>query len=141
MAWQRSSPGSGKSEGKRQGKVEIGPFSMMPRRFFASGTAANLGSSAALLLLALCEHANRNDANSFSASDNALAADTGCAPRTICDARKRLVEHGLISCTRQRGQSFVYTLPVFSFCWIQVKDRPREQKKPRALHASRPARP
>ena len=39
MAWQNSSPPSGKSEGKRQGTVEIGPFTKIPCKFFGSGTA------------------------------------------------------------------------------------------------------
>ena len=72
------------------GKVEIGSYSKMPRMFFGSGTAASLGPSAALLILALCEHANRNNSNTFKASDRALASDTGCAPRTICDSRKKI---------------------------------------------------
>ena len=141
MPWPNTPPASGKGEGKRQGTVEIGPFSKMPAKFFSSGTAANLGRSAALLFLALCEHANRNNGNTFKASDNALASDTGGAPRTICDARKKLEEHGLISCSRDKGESYIYTIPAFSFDWIRVADRPRLKKKPRALHASRVARP
>lgn len=141
MHWQDSSPDSMKSEGKHQGGVEIGLFSKMPRRFFGSGTAASLRPAAAVLLLALCEHANRHSSNTFKASDNALATDTGFGPRTICDARKRLQERGLISCSRREGESYVYTLPVFSFDWIRVADRPRSKKKPRALGASQSPQP
>jgi hypothetical protein len=139
VSWPNTRPASGKSEGQSQGKVKIGLFSMMPRRFFASGTAASIGPSAALLLLALCEHANRNNGNTFKASDNALAADTGLGTRTICDARKTLSERNLISCLLQKGQSYVYTLPVYEFEWIQLKDRPRKRRKPRAIHAKRMA--
>jgi len=121
--------------------VEIGPYSKIPCKFFGGGKAATLAPPAALLFLALCEHANRNNSNTFKASDNALAADTGYGTRTICDARKRLEERGMISCSRQEGQSYTYTLPVFSFEWIRVKDRPRKKRKPRAIHATRASQP
>jgi hypothetical protein len=141
MTWPDPSPPSGKSEGNRQGTVEIGLYSKMPRRFFGSGTAALIGPSAALLFLALCEHANRNNGNTFKASDNALASDTGLGPRTIFDARKRLIEQKLISCSRQEGQSYVYTLPPYSFDWIRLEERPRPKLKPRALRALRTEQP
>jgi hypothetical protein len=137
MAWQNSSPPSGKSEGKRQEGVDIGRFSMIPRMFFGSGTAATLGRPAMILFFALCEHANRNSGNSFKASDKALAADTGLGPRTICDGRKQLEERGLISCIRDAGESHFYTLPVYSFDWVKVEDRLRPKLKPRANHAKR----
>ena len=141
MAWPDPSPPSGKSEGNRQSTVEIGLYSKMPRRFFGSGTAALIGPSAALLFLALCEHANRNNGNTFKASDNALASDTGLGTRTIFDARNTLIERNLISCSRQEGQSYVYTLPAYSFDWIRLEDRPRPKLKPRALRASRVGQP
>ena len=141
MTWQNSSPPSGKSEGKRQGKVDIGRFSMIPRMFFGSGTAASLHPPAMVLFLALCEHANRNSGNTFKASDNALASDTGYAPRTICDARKQLQERGLISCKREEGESHFYTLSVYAFDFVRVDDRARQKLKPRAIHASRTHQP
>lgn len=121
--------------------VEIGPFSKMPSKFFGSGTAASLGPSASLVFLALCEHANRNGSNSFKASDKALASETRYSPRSICDARKRLAERGLISCSREDGQSYKYELPAFSFDWIRLGERPRQKRKPRALYASRAGPP
>ena len=121
--------------------VEIGPFSKMPGKLFGSGTAANLGPFSRLVFLALCEHANRNSSNTFKASDRALASDTGLAPRTIGDARKRLSEHNLISFSRQEGQSFNYTIPIHSFDWTPLDQRLRSNRKPRALHASREVLP
>jgi DNA-binding transcriptional ArsR family regulator len=135
MAWQNSPPAFGEGLGRRRGKVEIGLYSMMPRMFFGSGAASGLGCSAALVFLALCEHANRNNSNTFRVSDRALASDTGLGPRTIFVARKRLAERGLISCSRQEGRSFFYTLPVFSFDWIRLEDRPRQKRKARAYYA------
>lgn len=121
--------------------VEIGLFSQIPSKFFSSGTASKLGSPASLVLLALCEHANRHGANTFKASDKALASETGYGPRTICDARKTLIEQRLVSCSREEGQSHVYTLPAYSFDWVRLEERPRQKRKPRALYASSSARP
>lgn len=117
--------------------VEIGLYSKMPSKFFGSGTAASLGVSPAFLFLALCEHANRNESNTFRASDNALASDTGLSPRTICDARKTLIERGMILCSRGEGQSFSYTIIAQSFRWVPLAERPRQKRKPRSIHASR----
>ena len=134
MVWSDSPPSSGENKWRRQGKVEIGPYSKMPRMFFGSGKASSLGASAALVLLALCEHANRNNSNTFKVSDRALASDTGLGTRTICDSRKRLEEFALLACSRQEGQSYSYSLPVFSFNWVRLEERPRKKRKPRARH-------
>lgn len=115
--------------------VDIGLYTAIPSKFFGSGTAASLGYSASLVFLALCEHANRNESNTFKASDKALASETGYGPRTICDARKTLIERGLICCTRPEGQSFNYTIPALSLKWVPLAERPRQKRKPRALHA------
>jgi hypothetical protein len=123
------------TSGKPKGSVNIGPFTKIPNRLFGSGTARDLKPSATLLYVALCDHANRNGSNTFKASDNALASDTTLSPRTICDARKRLLEKEVITCTREEGQSYVYTLLVPSWNWIRVAKRPRTQLKPRAYHA------
>ena len=117
--------------------VDIGPYSKIPNKFFGSGVAAQLGPSAALLFIALCEHANRNGSLSFKASDAALASDTGLSPRTISPARKRLMELRLVSCDRRDGRSYIYTLTKYEFTWQPVRERPRLKCNPRALHASR----
>jgi hypothetical protein len=127
--------------GKPKGSVDIGPFTKIPYRLFGSGTARDLKPSAALLYIALCDHANRNSSNAFKASDKALASDTTLSPRTICDARKRLVEKGLITCTREEGQSYIYTLVVPSLNWVPVAERPRTKLKPRAYHARKTTSP
>lgn len=116
--------------------VEIGPFTKVPSKFFGSGTASLLGTSASIVFLALCEHANRNGSNTFTTSDKALASDTGLGPRTICDARKRLIEHGHVVCSREKGRSYEYTIPVLSLKWIPLKQRLRQKQSPRALHVA-----
>jgi len=141
MAWQNSSPHSGKSEGKRQDGVNVGRFTMIPRMFFGSGTAASLGPPATVLFLALCEHANRKGENTFKVSDNSLAADSSYSPRTICDARKLLQERGLITCSRADGASYVYTLQAYSFEFIRVENRRRKKKLPRANYGTRKGAP
>ncbi len=97
--------------------------------------AAKLGPSATLLYVALCDHANRGSSNTFKASDKALASDTGIATRTICNARKRLSEHGLITFYRPEGQSYTYTLCKPSLQWVSLAERVRVKRKPRAFHA------
>jgi hypothetical protein len=127
--------------GKPKGSVNIGQFTKIPNRLFSSGTAQNLKPSATLLYVALCDHANRNGSNTFKVSDRTLESDTTLSTRTICNARKRLIEKGLITCTRAEGQSYVYTLPVPSWSWVRVADRPRIKLKPRAYGASGAATP
>jgi hypothetical protein len=126
------------NQGKRQA-VEIGGFTKIPRTFFGSGMAARLGRSASLLYIALCEYTNRNSSLSFKTSDKALASETTIAPRTIIDARKKLIESGLISCQREKGQSYVYTLKALTLAWKPLKERLRQPQKPRAYHAARKA--
>jgi hypothetical protein len=129
------------AHGKPKGSVDIGPFAKIPNRLFGSGTARDLKPSPTLIYVALCDHANRNSSKTFKASDKALASDTALSPRTICDARKRLIEKGLITCTRAEGQSYVYTLTVPSWDWIPVAERPRTKLKPRAYHARKTTDP
>jgi hypothetical protein len=113
--------------------ADIGLFSKMPNKFFGSGTAARLRPSASILFLALCEHVNQKGEISFSVSDRTLAADTGLSARTICEARKRLLEQKLLLCSRDKGNSFTYTLRKYELPWIPVKDRLRPMRKPRGL--------
>lgn len=115
--------------------VDIGLYSKMPSKFFGSGMVSILGPSASLLYLDLCEHSNRHSKTVFMASDEALASDTGLAPRTICDARKRLIEYRLITCSRDPGKSHTYTILKQKLEWKPLKQRVRRKLKPRALHA------
>ena len=133
----RCAPGGGKgnSQRRKSGKVDIGNFTKVPHCLFGSGTAARLGKSASLLYVALCERANREGGNTFKTSDAALASETSLAPRTISGLRKKLVENGLVEVTRERGQSFSYTLLGQAFEWKQLKHRPRSKRKPRAYGA------
>jgi hypothetical protein len=135
-SWPKT-PARGPMPVKGRQPVDIGPYTQIPNRFFGSGMAARLGPSAGFIYLALCDHANRNGDVSFKASDKALASETTIAPRTICNARKKLIEYGLISCKREKGQSHVYTLLKPSWEWKPLKERHRRTLKPRALHASR----
>jgi hypothetical protein len=124
-------------QGKAITTLDIGPFTKIPSKFFGSGLAARLGPSASLVYLALCEHGNRNSRNSFTASDKALSGDTTLGARTIYEARKKLSECGLITYSREPGNSYVYRLLVPSLEWKPLKERLRNKLKPRALHASR----
>lgn len=120
--------------------VDIGPaFCKFPNKLFGSGVAAELGHVAALVYLALCECANRefpHSSNTFTVSDRSIAADTGYCPRLISSARRKLIAVGLVSCQREKGCSFVYTLIPQTFRSIPRKQRLRPKKKPRALHGT-----
>lgn len=120
---------------KRCRKVDIGLFTMVPRHLFGSGMAARLGPATLGLYVALCEHANRRGNNTFTASDDALACDIGIAPRTICNARKKLLEHRLVKGTTVPGRSFLYTLLPQAFERKNVDLRPRPKRKPRGYGA------
>ena len=128
----RSTPRNSKPAGP-----DFGSWSKMPSKFFGSGTAAMLGPSASLFYLALCEHANRKSSNEFKASDRALASDSNLSTRTICNARKLLIEKGLISCAREDGQSFTYLLLKQALKWVPLSERPRPKRRPRAMQVSR----
>ena len=112
--------------------VDIGPYTKIPNRFFGSGLAARLGTAAGFLYVALCDHANRKSSLVFKVSDKALAADTGIAPRTICKARCRLMEHDLLSYTRSEGQTYQYSLKPLKLEWKPIHERLRPAKRPRA---------
>lgn len=117
---------------------EVGPYFIVPKGLFHNGIAARVGPSAVTVYVALCEHANRRNGNVVSVSDRALAADTGVAERTIRDVRTKLYREGVISFVREPGQSYTYTLLPVQPAWIAIKDRPRQPKKRRALHAAEP---
>lgn len=117
---------------------DVGPYFRVPKGLFQNGIAPRLGASAVTVYAALCEHANRKGANVFSVGDRSLAADTGMGPRTIRDIRTKLRSEGLVSFVREAGNSYTYTLVPVQLAWVPVEDRPRQPKKPRALHAPKP---
>lgn len=120
--------------------VNIGDFFKVPNKFFGSGLAAKLGSSTAIVYTALCECANRawpRSSDKFSISDRSLAADTGLSPRTIGKARRSLVAARLVTCERERGCSFTYTLLPQAFKPVSRQLRQRQKRRPRA-HQSMP---
>jgi hypothetical protein len=113
--------------------VDIGPFTQIPNRLFASGTAAKIGPSATTFYAALCERANRKGSNTFSASDRSFESDTGLSPRTLRDLRPILSQYCLITLERKNGRSYTYTIlrpPAMEY--IGIGDRLREKRRPRA---------
>jgi len=120
-------------------KLDIGLWARFPNKFFGSGMARKVGTSASVLYFALCENANRDQepSNTFKASDKALASETGLSPRTMRDARITLFENGLVSYSREPGQSYTYTLLRQELKWLKRSERPRQKLKPRAMAAAR----
>ena len=118
--------------------VDVGPrFFMVPGQLFGSGLAQTLGSTATLLYVALWENANRQKrpSNTFGTTVRKLSSETGLGPRTIRDARNRLIEKGLLRCTRGAGEKFEYTLLPQNLKWTPVDERPRALKRPRAMQS------
>ena len=126
-------------EQPRQKSVDIGLFAKFPNKFFGSGMARKVGRSGTVLYFALCENANRNrdSSNSFKASDNALASETGLSPRTIRNVRIKLRENGLVEYSREPGESYTYTLLRQDLKWLKRSERPRQKQRPRAMAARR----
>jgi DNA-binding transcriptional ArsR family regulator len=122
-------------EGQRQKSVDIGLFARFPNKFFGSGTARKLGTSASLLYFALCENANRNrePSNTFKASDKALASETGLSPRTLRNVRIRLLENGLVTYQREPGESYTYTLVRQNLSWVKLTERLRPKRRARGM--------
>ena len=120
-------------------KLDIGPWARFPNKFFGSGMARKVGTSASVLYFALCENANRDrePSNTFNTSDKRLASETGLSPRTMRDARIKLFENGLVSYSREPGQNYTYTLLRKELKWLKPSDRPRQKRKPRAMAVAR----
>jgi transcription initiation factor IIE alpha subunit len=66
-----------------------------------------------------------------------LASETGLSTRTIRDVRITLMENGLIEYAREPGQSYTYTLLRQELKWLNLAERPRQKRKPRAMAATR----
>lgn len=127
-------------EPQRERPFDIGQFARFPNRFFGSGMARKLGSSAIVLYIALCEHANRSreSSNTFEARDRDLAWETDLSPRTFRNARIKLLENDLVVYRHDPGQKYTYTLLRPELKWFKVAERlPRQKRKPRGMAAAR----
>jgi DNA-binding transcriptional ArsR family regulator len=117
---------------------DAGPhFFRVPGQLFGSGLGQSLGASAGWLYVALWENANRQRPpnNTFGTTDKKLSSETGLSPRTIRNARNRLIEKGLLHCTREDGAKFEYTLSPQNLKWTRTDERPRAKKQPRAMQS------
>lgn len=133
----QTSPISNPGHAEKQRTLDIGLFTKIPSKFFSSGLAAELKPSAAILYLALCEHANRENSNQFKASDRALASETSLSERTISSSRKILEGKSIITCSRDKGQSYSYKLERLKLTWRPLKERIRQKRKARARQSGK----
>jgi hypothetical protein len=115
----------------KQQAVDVGRFFQVPYRLFSSGLGAKIGPSAGWLYMALLSHANDNHSLTFAVSSKALASDTGMAPRTIGEAKKKLKELGLIEYSAEPGHKERYTLKKPELERVKRDERPRKKQKPR----------
>jgi hypothetical protein len=118
--------------------VDVGPrFFEVPGQLFGSGLAQTLGSTTTLLYVALWETADRQrrPGNTFGTTDKNLSSETGLSPRTIRNARNRLIEKDLLRCTQEAGEKLEYTLLPLNLNWTPRDERPRAKKRPRAMRS------
>jgi hypothetical protein len=62
------------------------------------------------LLIYLLEESERHCTRELKRTDAEVSATVGAATRTLCDARKKLSERGLIQYRRTDGGKFLYTI-------------------------------
>ena len=62
------------------------------------------------LYIYLCEQSERYRRRELKRTDAEINAAVGTAPRTLCNARKKLAEYGLIQYRRTDGNKFVYVI-------------------------------
>jgi hypothetical protein len=77
---------------------------------FRSGLWAKLRPGAKDLYLFLMEESERLCTREITATDEQVRNMVGAASRTLCDARKKLQEHGLIWHKRTQGNKYKYSI-------------------------------
>lgn len=75
-----------------------------------SGLWANMRPGEKDLYVYLMEESERYRTRELRRTDAEIQAAVGTAPRTLCDARKRLAEHGLIVYRRGSGNKYTYVI-------------------------------
>src|SRR6476646_6914261 len=62
------------------------------------------------LYLYLLEESERRCTREIAATDAQIRSLIGAASRTLCNARKKLTEYGLITCKSGQGNRYTYTI-------------------------------
>lgn len=75
-----------------------------------SGLWARMKPGEKDLYVYLMEESERHRTRIIKATDAAIHELVGVAPRTLCNARKKLREYGLILYKAERGKRYAYTI-------------------------------
>jgi len=86
------------------------PFFGLHQEIVRSGLWAKMKPGERSLYVYLMEQSEHYCTRKLKRTDAQVRAAVGTAERTICNARKRLQEYGLIQCTMAEGNKCVYTI-------------------------------
>ena len=111
-----------------------------------SGQWAKLTPSEQHLYIALMHDSERYSTRELQRTDEQICALVGVKPRSLCNARKKLQELGLIVCQRGRGNVYRYVLcnPETGRPWPgppKVRVDLKKKDKPEAPAAADPTGP
>jgi hypothetical protein len=118
---------------------------------FRSGLWRNLKPGEKDLYLYLMEESERCCTREIRATDAQMTTLVGTASRTLCNARKKLTEYGLITCKAGQGNRYTYAIcdPKTGLPYpgdprtpmvVPRRDRPKETDLPRTPAWSPPCK-
>jgi hypothetical protein len=82
----------------------------VPQQVVRSGLWKKMKPGEKDLYIYLLEQSERYQTRELRRTDTEISQNVGVRPRTLCNARKKLQEHGLIRCLRGDGNKYRYTL-------------------------------
>jgi len=90
--------------------VMIDRFFGLPQQVIRSGLWKAMRSSEKDLYVFLMQESERCCTRQVHCTDAEITKAVGLKPRTLCNARKKLQERGLIACARHQGNKYEYTI-------------------------------
>jgi len=88
----------------------IGRFFGMPQELVRSGIWKQMRPGEKDLYTCLMHRSERYRNRRLTVSDEEVRGEVGAAARTLCNARKKLQERGLITYEREKGGRYTYEL-------------------------------
>lgn len=82
----------------------------MPQAVIRDGLWARMRPGEQSLYIFLMHQSERYRTRVIAATDSQISQATGTASRTLCNARKKLQEHGLVQYRAGTGNKYVYTI-------------------------------
>ena len=90
--------------------VMFSRFFGVPQAAVREGFWSKMKPSEMRLYIYIMFESERCCRRELTRTDAQVRASVGAAPRTLCNARKKLAELGLIQCRRGDGNKFMYTI-------------------------------